>query len=299
MWLPLSSCCFSFLQCDSYFCFRLIFVLYHLCGKKRKKGTVSFSVWRDAMLALILEKVVLSAFVSLCMLTFFSFASSFSEQRNQSSFASAELLYCSVPFIVFPFFLSSLHLVNHFFFFSAHCCNAECIFVFFLGWRKDSGLYTPTPIHTHIRFDLLCLPFFFFLRWFSSVWELRCCSTLLSNTGETERRKREEKNRRNRNCHVRFVAPFSNTCYVCAFTNRIYRLEKKRRNVLPCLFSPSSSVCVLLCNLQGAFFFSLSITSQWVSRKSEKECFLCRGFFFPVTRFPCRFIFFLFSFFFF
>ena len=35
-----------------------------------------------------------------------------------------------------------------------------------------------------------------------------------------------------------------------------------------------------------------------MSRKSEKECFLCRGFFFPVTRFPWRFFFFFFIFFF-
>lgn len=105
--------------------------------------------------------------------------------------------------------------------------------------------------------------------------------------------KERGKKRRNRNCHVRFVAPLNNTCCVCAFTNRIYRLEKRRMNVLPCLFSPSPSVCAIVQPTRS-FFFSLSITSQWVSRKREKECFLCRGFFFPVTRFPCRFIFFFF-----
>lgn len=145
------------------------------------------------MLALILEKVVLSAFVSLCMLTFFSFASSFSEQRDQSSFASAELLYCSVPFIVFPFFLSSLHLVNHFFFFLLIVVMRSASLFFFWVEEKTVACTHPHP-YTHISALTSSAYLFFFFCVGSPLYEssgvvARFCPTLVKQREERERKK--------------------------------------------------------------------------------------------------------------
>ena len=145
------------------------------------------------MLALILEKVVLSAFVSLCMLTFFSFASSFSEQRNQSSFASAELLYCSVPFIVFPVFSFLAAPCESLFFFLLIAVMRSASLYFFWVEEKTVACTHPHP-YTHISALTSSAYLFFFFCVGSPLNEssgvvARFCPTLVKQREERERKK--------------------------------------------------------------------------------------------------------------
>lgn len=102
--------------------------------------------------------------------------------------------------------------------------------------------------------------------------------------------KERGKKRRNRNCHVRFVAPLNNTCCVCAFTNRIYRLEKRRMNVLPCLFSPSPSVCAIVQPTRS-FFFLAQYYKSMSEQKKRKGVFSLQRLFFSCYSFSLSFYF--------